>query len=71
MPYLDVTRNNSVLKLHYIMSIQHFLTHLGTRQGSVFNVTVFNKMCDLRWLVCMSRSEMRQKVLNRYNVMKF
>ena len=29
------------------MSIQYFLTRLRTRYGSVFNVTVFNKMCDL------------------------
>ena len=29
------------------MSIQYFLMRLRTRQGSVFNVTLFNKMCDL------------------------
>ena len=29
------------------MSFQYFLTRLRTRQGSVFNVTVFNKMCEL------------------------
>ena len=29
------------------MSIQYFLTRPRTRQGSDFNVTVFNKICDL------------------------
>ena len=35
------------------MSTQYFLARFRTREGSVFNLTSFNKMCHLRLLVYM------------------
>ena len=49
---------NYFLNFHHVMSIQNILTRLRTRQGSVFNITVFNNMCDPRWLMCIRTEPM-------------